>query len=96
MGNAQISLQAAEKLDLQRFYADHNIFCTYQPNLFPGLIYRPSDMPIVLLIFYSGKVVITGAKSMADVYAGWGKLSGFLKSYKVRGERGKSQMCEKV
>jgi transcription initiation factor TFIID TATA-box-binding protein len=88
VGNAQICLQADEKLDLQRFYADHNIFCTYQPNMFPGLIYRPSDMPIVLLIFYSGKVVITGAKSMADVYTGWGKLSGFLQSYKVRGERG--------
>ncbi len=53
--------------------------------MFPGLIYRPSDMPIVLLIFYSGKVVITGAKSMADVYAGWAKLSGFLKSYKKGG-----------
>lgn len=88
VGNAQICLLADEKLDLQRFYADQNIFCTYQPNMFPGLIYRPSDMPIVLLIFYSGKVVITGAKSMQDVYTGWGKLSGFLKSYKVRGERG--------
>jgi TATA-box binding protein (TBP) (component of TFIID and TFIIIB) len=32
--------------------------------MFPGLIYLQSDMPIVLLIFYSGKVVITGAKSM--------------------------------
>lgn len=83
VGNAQISLQPHEKLDLQRFYQEHNIFCTYQPNMFPGLIYRPSDMPIVLLIFFSGKVVITGAKSMADVYAGWGSLSGFLKTYKL-------------
>lgn len=90
VGNAQISLGADEKLDLQRFYTDHNIFCTYQPNMFPGLIYRPSDMPIVLLIFYSGKVVITGAKSMTDVYTGWSKLSGFLKTYRVRGERGKA------
>jgi transcription initiation factor TFIID TATA-box-binding protein len=86
VGNAQITLRENEKLDLQRFYSDHNIFCTYQPNMFPGLIYRPSDMPIVLLIFFSGKVVITGAKTMADVYAGWKNLSSFLKQYKVDGE----------
>ncbi len=77
--NAQIRLKSHEKLDLQKFYNDHNIFCTYQPNMFPWLIYRPSNMPIVLLVFYSGKVVITGAKSMQDVYSGWAALSEFLK-----------------
>ena len=83
VGNAQIVLKRDEKLDLQRFYKDHNIFCTYQPNMFPGLIYRPSDITIVLLIFFSGKVVITGAKSMSDVYTGWNSLSAYLKTYKV-------------
>ena len=86
VGNAQVSLKSHEKLDLQRFYSDHNIFCTYQPNMFPGLIYRPSNMPIVLLIFFSGKVVITGAKTMADVYTGWKSLSMFLKTYKISNE----------
>ena len=86
VGNAQIVLKPDEKLDLQKFYKDHNIFCTYQPNLFPGLIYRPSDITIVLLIFFSGKVVITGAKSMSDVYAGWNSLSAYLKTYKVRAD----------
>jgi transcription initiation factor TFIID TATA-box-binding protein len=84
VGNAHISLGPNEKIDLQRFYTDHNVFCTYQPNMFPGLIYRPSDLPIVLLIFFSGKVVITGAKTMGDVYTGWKQLSGRLKSYKTQ------------
>ena len=83
VGNAQIALKAKEKIDLQRFYTDHNVFCTYQPNMFPGLIYRPSDMPIVLLIFFSGKVVITGAKTMTDVYGGWKILCSRLKTYKI-------------
>jgi len=82
VGNAQIRLQQHERIDLQRFYTDHNVFCTYQPNMFPGLIYRPSDMPIVLLIFFSGKVVITGAKTMLDVYGSWKQLCVLLKSYK--------------
>lgn len=32
--------------------------CTYQRNMFPGLIYRGKDAPVVLLCFYSGKVVV--------------------------------------
>jgi hypothetical protein len=32
----------------------------YEPELFPGLIYRMKDPKIVLLIFVSGKVVLTG------------------------------------
>jgi transcription initiation factor TFIID TATA-box-binding protein len=49
--------------------------------MFPGLIYRPSDLPIVLLIFYSGKVVITGAKYMLDVYQGWEKVLKLLQNF---------------
>lgn len=36
--------------------------CTYQKNMFPGLIYRGTDSPIVLLCFYSGRIVLTGGK----------------------------------
>lgn len=36
----------------------------YEPEQFPGLIYRPPKFPAVLLIFTNGNVVITGA---ADV-----------------------------
>lgn len=33
----------------------------YEPEQFPGLVYRPSEFPAVLLVFANGKVVITGA-----------------------------------
>lgn len=33
----------------------------YEPEQFPGLIYRPSEFPAVLLVFANGKVVITGS-----------------------------------
>jgi transcription initiation factor TFIID TATA-box-binding protein len=51
--------------------------------MFPGLIYRPSNIPVVFLVFFSGKVVITGAKTMADVYDSWKKLHDILKNYKI-------------
>ncbi|CAF2211437.1 unnamed protein product, partial [Brassica napus] len=40
----------------------HSAFSSYEPELFPGLIYRMKQPKIVLLIFVSGKIVITGAK----------------------------------
>jgi transcription initiation factor TFIID TATA-box-binding protein len=39
----------------------------YEPEQFPGLIYRLTDPKVVLLIFSSGKMVITGAKSEEEV-----------------------------
>jgi hypothetical protein len=59
VGNTHVPLHSDEVLDLHLFYSDFNIFCTYQPNMFPGLVYRPTSLPIMLLIFFSGKVVIT-------------------------------------
>lgn len=38
----------------------------YEPEQFPGLVYRPSDTNCVLLVFGSGKVVITGGRSVEE------------------------------
>ena len=47
-------------LDLQSMYGKLELHCMYQRTMFPGLIFRPDASPVVLLCFYSGKVVITG------------------------------------
>lgn len=39
----------------------------YEPEQFPGLIYRLKKPKTATLLFRSGKVVCTGAKSLADV-----------------------------
>lgn len=36
----------------------------YEPEQFPGLVYRPQDHNCVLLAFGSGKIIITGAESV--------------------------------
>jgi len=38
----------------------------YEPEQFPGLVYRMTDPKVVLLLFGSGKIVITGGKSLND------------------------------
>ena len=40
----------------------------YEPEQFPGLIYRMKEPKTVLLLFASGKLVCTGAKSEEMVY----------------------------
>ncbi|CAA7036237.1 unnamed protein product [Microthlaspi erraticum] len=46
----------------------HGAFSSYEPEIFPGLIYRMKVPKIALLIFVSGKIVITGAKMRQDTY----------------------------
>ena len=36
----------------------------YEPELFPGLIYRMKVPKVVMLIFVSGKVVLTGTSAV--------------------------------
>lgn len=38
----------------------------YEPEQFPGLVYRPERTNCVLLIFASGKVVITGGRTREE------------------------------
>jgi transcription initiation factor TFIID TATA-box-binding protein len=40
----------------------------YEPEQFPGLIYRMEEPKVVILLFASGKLVCTGAKKEGDVY----------------------------
>lgn len=46
----------------------------YEPEQFPGLIYRMDEPKVVILLFASGKLVCTGAKREGDVYQAVSKL----------------------
>ena len=46
----------------------------YEPEQFPGLIYRMDEPKVVILLFASGKLVCTGAKKEEDVYEAVTKL----------------------
>ena len=46
----------------------------YEPEQFPGLVYRMDDPEVVILLFGSGKVVITGGKTVDDASAAVGLI----------------------
>jgi transcription initiation factor TFIID TATA-box-binding protein len=50
----------------------------YEPEQFPGLIYRMQEPKVVILLFASGKLVCTGAKIEQDVYVAVEKLHNLL------------------
>jgi transcription initiation factor TFIID TATA-box-binding protein len=60
----------------------HSAFASYEPELFPGLIYRLVSPRVVLLIFVSGKVVITGAKKETDLTNALTKMYPVLLEFK--------------
>jgi transcription initiation factor TFIID TATA-box-binding protein len=60
----------------------HNQFCSYEPELFPGLIYRMITPKVVLLVFVSGKLVLTGAKKRADIYQAFNNIYAVLCLFK--------------
>jgi transcription initiation factor TFIID TATA-box-binding protein len=50
----------------------------YEPEQFPGLVYRISDPKVVALLFSSGKIILTGAKTMEDIKRGIAVLEQML------------------
>jgi len=50
----------------------------YEPEQFPGAVYRMDEPKVVFLIFSAGKLVCVGAKREQDVYEAVGKLQEIL------------------
>jgi len=61
---------------------EHEDYSSYEPELFPGLIYRMVQPKIVLLIFVSGKVVLTGAKTRDEIYEAFENIYPVLTEFR--------------
>ena len=66
-------------LDIQRMADEMSGFVSYEPDLFPGLMYRVKipnpatnkQNTIVFLCFHSGKCVITGGRNREQIMVAW-------------------------
>ena len=59
------------KVDLLQLYESEKGMrgrISYEPEQFPGLIYRMNDPKVVILLFSSGKLVCVGARKEGDVH----------------------------
>jgi transcription initiation factor TFIID TATA-box-binding protein len=56
----------------------------YEPEQFPGVVYRMTQPKAAALIFGSGKIVCTGARSVTDVKTVFSKIIKIVESVKVK------------
>ena len=68
---ASANLSGRIELEDCAYFLDRNM---YEPEQFPGLIYRMEEPKVVILLFASGKLVCTGATKEEDVYSAVAKL----------------------
>ncbi|KAH9610918.1 hypothetical protein KSS87_008837 [Heliosperma pusillum] len=67
---------------LELFKEHYPDFAKYEPELFPGMVFRMVNPKIVLLIFVSGKIVLTGAQDREDIYTGFRNIFPLLSRFK--------------
>ena len=79
------------RLNSSRGYKkDKKYVCHYEPEIFPGLIYHMNEPEIVLLIFVSGKIVLTGAKQKSQIFEAFDKIFPLLKKFRNENKDNKS------
>ena len=77
--NIVASAQIPARLDLDKivFEVENS---EYEPDQFPGLVYRMKDPKTTMLLFGSGKVICTGARKIEEVECAVDHLFKELKS----------------
>ena len=70
-----------DPINLMQIKHDYGPFTSYEPELFPGLIFRLRSPRIVFLLFRSGRIVVTGAKTEAQLFKYW---EGFYKTVLIK------------
>jgi len=78
--NVVASARLAEDFDLQRLVDTELVGAQYNKAKFPGLVYRIKNPFAAFLIFTSGKVVCTGAKSPEKAHMALNILANELDS----------------
>ncbi|HLE47492.1 MAG TPA: TATA-box-binding protein [Candidatus Thermoplasmatota archaeon] len=85
--NVVASTSIGEELDLNAISAAFEN-AEYEPEQFPGLVFRVEKPKTAALIFRSGKVVCTGAKSIAAVDEAVNIVINALKAKGIQGVKG--------
>ena len=65
------STSLSKPIDLIQLQKDYGPYSSYEPELFPGLVFRLRKPKIVFLLFRSGRLVVTGAKTEEQIHKYW-------------------------
>ena len=76
--NIVASFDFAREFDLERIARSFEN-TEYEPEVFPGLVFRLDEPKVVVLLFVSGKGVCAGAKNMSDIKKAAVKITKLIK-----------------
>ena len=76
--NIVASFDFGREFDLERIARTYEN-TEYEPEVFPGLVFRLDDPKVVVLLFVSGKGVCAGAKGMKDIQRAAQKITKILR-----------------
>ena len=76
--NVVASTRVAEELDLPDIAIQLN--CEYEPEQFPGVVYRVVDPKLAILMFRSGRAVCTGGKDEQNIQTGIERMIADLRA----------------
>lgn len=65
--NIVASAYIPHALRLKELSEDYGTYVSYEADLFPGLVFRTTNPQLVFLLFRSGKIVITGARTRQQI-----------------------------
>ncbi len=80
--NMTASANCGFPVRLEELLEEHRATASYEPELFAGLVYRLLDPKLSLLVFVSGKVVISGAKSREEISRAFKSIYPVLYKYR--------------
>lgn len=76
---ASTQIAAEDKLNLEHIaYNLEN--AEYEPEQFPGLVYRISDPRVAFLLFGTGKIICTGARRIEEIHTALAKFKVSLEA----------------
>jgi len=95
LNEAKIRLKGKPRVEIQNIVASSDlelkvnldllatecVNTEYEPEQFPGLVFRLDEPKTVMLIFRSGKIIITGAKNTANIKKAAEKTKQMVLSY---------------
>jgi transcription initiation factor TFIID TATA-box-binding protein len=80
--NVVASTRVAEELDLPDIAIQ--LHCEYEPEQFPGVVYRVKEPKLAILMFRSGRAVCTGGKNEDNIHEGIKRMIGDLRGAGIK------------
>ncbi|GAB5360022.1 hypothetical protein AAMO2058_000591700 [Amorphochlora amoebiformis] len=80
--NVMAKVKVPFPIRLEDLAVAHRDFVSFEPEIFPGLIYRMASPRVTIFVFVTGTVLVVGAKNRNQVYLAFDSIFPVLVEFK--------------